>query len=167
MATNGFAHRRRPVVDPPREGFVRLKKTGLILSLRFFRVSNVKLHGHPICRPAAGPDTKLRASTLGESCLVRNSRYRGRSVVDTRLVPEMSKTQGDQHQRNFIRSPGQPEMLFECVTRNGAFDLAAADRQRENHGAFIRRDGGCAIRNVHTCLNIIVRGLLYWYCAAQ
>src|SRR4051812_11714423 len=28
----------------------------------------------------------------------------------------------------------QPEMLFECVTRNGAFDLAAANRQRENHG---------------------------------
>jgi hypothetical protein len=61
----------------------------------------------------------------------------------------------------------QPEMLFECVARNGAFDLAAANRQRENHGAPIRRDSGCAIRNFHTCLNIIVRGLLYWCYAAQ
>jgi hypothetical protein len=58
-------------------------------------------------------------------------------------------------------------MLFECLTRNGAFDHAAADRQRENHGAPIRRDGGCAIRNFHTCLDIIVRGLLYLYRAAQ
>jgi hypothetical protein len=50
-------------------------------------------------------------------------------------------------------------MLFARVARNGAFDRAATDRQRENHGASIRRDGGCAIGNAHTGLNTIVRGL--------
>ena len=45
-------------------------------------------------------------------------------------------------------------MLFECVTRNCAFDFAAADGQHENHGASVRRDGG---REVHEVQDVALQ----------
>jgi hypothetical protein len=36
-----------------------------------------------------------------------------------------------------VGATSEPEIFFERVTRNGAFDLAAAKRQRENRGACV------------------------------
>ncbi|EUC12354.1 hypothetical protein PMI06_008737 [Burkholderia sp. BT03] len=58
-------------------------------------------------------------------------------------------------------------MLFECFTRNCAFDLAAADRQHENHSASVRRDGGHVIKNFHDVRRQYHSRSLYMYCAAQ
>ncbi|ASL49037.1 hypothetical protein bAD24_p01730 (plasmid) [Burkholderia sp. AD24] len=58
-------------------------------------------------------------------------------------------------------------MLFECVTRNCAFDLAAADRHHENHGPSVQRDGVRAIKNFHDVPRQYHSRSLYLYCAAQ